>query len=62
MGLALTLVLSGVVAAIGMRHAGQRWAGIGRLASKAPYLSGGLILIVALYVGWHGWTGLQLRG
>lgn len=61
-GLALTLVLSGVVAAIGMRHAGQRWAGIGRLASKAPYLSGGLIPIVALYVGWHGWIGLQLRG
>jgi nickel/cobalt transporter (NicO) family protein len=60
-GLALTLVLSGVVAAVGMRHASARWAGIGRLASKAPYLSGGLILIVALYVGWHGWAGLMAR-
>lgn len=60
-GLALTMVLAGVVAAVGMRHAGARWAGIGRLASKAPYLSGGLILLVALYVGWHGWTGLQMH-
>lgn len=58
-GLALTLVLSGVVAAVGMKHASTRWAGIGRLASRAPYLSGALILLVAIYVGWHGWTGLQ---
>lgn len=60
-GLALTMVLAGVVAAVGMRHAGARWAGIGRLASKAPYLSGGLILVLALYVGWHGWIGLQMH-
>lgn len=60
-GLAITMVLAGVVAAVGMRHAGARWAGIGRLASKAPYLSGALILVVALYVGWHGWTALQMH-
>lgn len=57
-GLALTLVASGVIASLGMRHASQRWQGLGELARKAPYVSGGLMLVVGLYVGWHGYTGL----
>ena len=53
-GLALTLVLSGVVAAVGMRHAAKRWSGFSELARRAPYISGGLILLIGLYVGFHG--------
>lgn len=57
-GLALTLVLSGAVAAIGARHAAKKWSGFGEIARRAPYVSGGLILLVGLYVGYHGYVGL----
>jgi len=53
-GLALTLVFSGVVAAVSVRHASKRWSGFGEFARKAPYFSGGLILLVGLYVGFQG--------
>ena len=53
-GLALTLVMSGVLAAVGVRHAAKRWSGFGDLARKAPYFSGGLISLVGLYVAAHG--------
>ncbi len=46
-----------VVAAVGVRHLSRRMAGGGRLselAAKAPYLSGGLMLIVGCYVAWQG--------
>lgn len=57
-GLALTLVLSGAVAAIGVRHVSKKWSGFGELARRAPYISGALILLVGLYVGYHGITAL----
>ncbi|WP_035058066.1 nickel/cobalt efflux transporter [Andreprevotia chitinilytica] len=53
-GLALTMVMSGVIAAIGMRHAAKRWSGFGEFARKAPYFSSALILLVGLYVGYQG--------
>jgi ABC-type nickel/cobalt efflux system permease component RcnA len=55
-GLALTMVASGVIAAVGLRHLSRRM-GSGRLsalAARAPYFSGGLILLVGLYVGYQG--------
>ena len=55
LGLALTLVTTGALAALSVRHVSQRWSGFGNLARKAPYLSGGLILLVSLYVGLEGW-------
>jgi nickel/cobalt exporter len=60
-GLALTLVLSGVVAAIGVRHVSKKWSGFSELARGAPYISGTLILLVGLYVGYHGITALLSR-
>ncbi|WP_263833493.1 nickel/cobalt efflux transporter [Sulfurospirillum oryzae] len=53
-GLALTLVLSGVIAALSMRHLSKKWSGFGEFAKKAPYVSGGLILLVGLYIGYQG--------
>ena len=53
-GLALTLIASGMVAAISVRHVSKRWSGFGDIARKAPYVSGGLIFLVALYVGYQG--------
>lgn len=58
-GLALTLVASGAVAALGVRHAAKRWQGFGALAQKAPYVSGALIACVGVYVGI---TGLMALG
>jgi len=61
-GLALTMVASGVVAALGVKHLSKRVSGgrMSELAAKAPYFSGGLILIVGLYVGYQGLHALAV--
>ena len=59
-GLALTLVSVGVAAAIGARQASNRWPWLGTVARRAPYLSSALIIGVGLYVGIHGWIGLNV--
>lgn len=48
-GLALTLVLVGVAAALGMRHAASRWPGLEALAARAPYVSGAIVGAVGAY-------------
>ena len=53
-GLALTLVASGALAALGMRHVSRRWSGFAAFTRKAPYFSGALIALVGLYVGYQG--------
>ena len=53
-GLALTMVMSGVLAALSVKHVSKRWNGFGEFARKAPYFSGGLILLVGVYVGYQG--------
>jgi nickel/cobalt exporter len=57
-GLALTMVASGVLAALSVKHVSRRWKGFGGFANKAPYLSGALIILVALYVGYSGLKAL----
>ncbi len=57
-GLALTMVTSGAVAALGVRHAAQHFSGFGELARRAPYFSGAVILLVGLYMGYQGLRGL----
>ena len=54
LGLAITLVASGVIAAISVRQIAQRWSGFGELAHRAPYFSGSLISLVGLYMGYQG--------
>ena len=53
-GLALTMVTTGTIAALGVQHAARRFSGFGELARRAPYVSGMLILLVGLYVGYRG--------
>jgi nickel/cobalt exporter len=56
-GLAMTMVMAGVAAAWGVRHAGKRFSGFGRFARRAPYISAGLMLglgIALFYQGLHG--------
>lgn len=58
-GLGITLVGVGVVAAIGVRQASERSPWISGLAARAPYFSSILIICAGLYVGWHGLTGIK---
>ncbi|QUD89730.1 nickel/cobalt efflux transporter [Phenylobacterium montanum] len=50
-GLALTMVTFGVVAAVGLRKATQRWQGLDGWMRRAPYLSGGLVMSLGLILG-----------
>jgi nickel/cobalt exporter len=58
-GLAITLVSVGAAAAIGARQASNRWPWLSTLARRAPYFSSVLIIGVGVYIGIHGWTGLN---
>jgi len=57
-GLALTMVASGVIAAISVKHVSKRFSGFGDIVRKAPYVSGGVILLIGLYLGVSGWLHL----
>jgi nickel/cobalt exporter len=57
-GLALTMVTSGAVAALGVKHASKRFSGFGDLARKAPYFSAAVIVLVGFYVGFQGLRAL----
>jgi nickel/cobalt exporter len=58
-GLALTMVTAGVVAALSVKHVASRWSGFSTFARRAPYASGALIILVGLYMGFEGWQGLH---
>jgi nickel/cobalt exporter len=57
-GLALTMVASGALAALGVKHVSRRFSGFGELARRAPYFSGAVILLVGCYMGYQGWHAL----
>jgi nickel/cobalt exporter len=62
-GLAVTMVSAGVIASLSVTHIQKRWSGFSTLARRAPYASGVLMLLIALYMGISGWidlTGGQL--
>ena len=61
-GLALVMVLSGVLAALSLRAASKRFGsggGLGVWAQRAPYLSSALIIVIGLVSIQLGWNGLQ---
>ncbi len=53
-GLALTMVLSGTIAALSVKHVSKRWSGFGSWSRKAPYISSGLMILIGCYVGFEG--------
>lgn len=59
-GLAITMVSAGVVAALSVRHVERHWSGFSRFAHRAPYVSAALIVLVGLYTGWSGLHGLMI--
>ena len=58
LGLALTMVASGVLAALSVKHVSKRFAGFGELVRRAPYVSCAVILVIGLYLGVNGWLHL----
>lgn len=58
-GLAVTLVTVGAIAALSVRHATQRYGWFSTVARLAPYFSSLLIIAVGIYVGMTGWMGLH---
>jgi len=58
-GLALTLVTVGAGAALSVRHISRKWSGFSTLARRAPYFSSALIAVVGIYMGFHGFIGLN---
>ncbi|MBY3088418.1 nickel/cobalt efflux transporter RcnA [Rhizobium laguerreae] len=60
-GLAVTLVTVGALAALSVRHATKRWSWFNTVARRAPYVSSLLIIAVGIYVGIHGWQGLNAQ-
>jgi nickel/cobalt exporter len=61
-GLALTMVTSGVIAALSVKHVSKRFGGFGEIVRKAPYVSGAVILLIGLYLGVSGWLHLPTAG
>ncbi|WP_024341971.1 nickel/cobalt efflux transporter [Bradyrhizobium japonicum] len=53
-GLAITMVSAGVLAALSLRHVERHWSGFSRFAHRAPYVSAALIVLVGFYTGWLG--------
>ena len=57
-GLALTMVASGAMAALGVKHVFRHFSGFGEFARRAPYFSGAVILLVGFYMGYQGLRAL----
>lgn len=58
-GLAITLVTVGTVAALSVRQVNKRAPWFSAVAQRAPYLSSLLIIAVGIYVGMNGWLGIR---
>lgn len=53
-GLAITLVTVGSVAALSVRHASKRFKGFGEFARKMPYVSSAVMLLIGLLLAGQG--------
>ena len=52
-------VAAGAAAARSLRHAEKRFGGLGSVARKLPYLSSGILALMALFIGIQGWLHLR---
>lgn len=53
-GLAITLVATGVISAISIKYMSKKFSGFGDIVRKLPYISSVIILCVGLYIGYIG--------
>ncbi len=61
-GQALTMVSVGAAAAWSMGRAQKRFSGLGDKLRRAPYVSCALMAVLALFMGWQGWSALAAGG
>ena len=59
LGLAVTMVATGTLAALSVRHAEKRFRGFGEVMRRAPFVSCILLCALASYMAWHGWAQLH---
>ncbi|MQY50809.1 nickel/cobalt efflux transporter RcnA [Rhodocyclus tenuis] len=57
-GLAVTMVAAGVLAAMGAKQVARRWSGFGQFSRYAPYFSGVLIIVIGVVMGQQGVSAL----
>ena len=57
-GLAITMVMTGAIAAWSVQHAQKKFRGFGEVMRRAPYVSCVLLVVLASYMAWHGWETL----
>jgi nickel/cobalt exporter len=60
LGLAITMVSTGALAAWSVRHAEKKFRGFGEMMRRAPYFSCALMVVIAAVMAWHGWRGLHV--
>jgi nickel/cobalt exporter len=58
-GLALTMVATGALAAWSVHHAQRKFRGFGDVMRRAPYVSCMVLVLIAFYMAWHGWSALH---
>jgi len=58
-GLALTLIAAGSLAAWGVGHAAKRFKGFSTLAYRAPYFSSAILICMGIYVALAGYAHLR---
>jgi len=54
LGLAITLMTVGMIAALSVKHVTKHFEGFGHLVRKAPYFSAGIMVAVGMFVLVHG--------
>lgn len=59
LGLALTMVTTGALAAWSVHHAQRKFRGFGEAMRRAPYVSCVLLVAIAFYMALHGWRALH---
>jgi nickel/cobalt transporter (NicO) family protein len=57
-GLAITLVGVGVIAALGTQVARARWTGLEEWSERLPYLSAGLVFLIGIVISMQGLSKL----
>jgi len=60
-GLAITLVSVGIIAAISIKHATIRFKNFGEFARKAPYVSSAVLIFIGLFVAIQGLWHLMVK-
>lgn len=57
-GLALTMVATGTLAALSVRHVSKRFTGFGEIVRKAPYVSSLVIVCMGAFIAFQGWHAM----